>query len=141
MGRTRDAGYQIGVSTTLDAPPEAVLGVLAGARGQECWLGEGARVDLEVGAVFSAADGSTGEVRGLGRGERIRVRRRRPDGRTTTQQVAVARRGARTVMVLHEEGLESPRERERRRAHWRGVAHRLVGLVEEAARTAAGAGG
>ncbi|MDA0563258.1 SRPBCC domain-containing protein [Streptomonospora sp. S1-112] len=138
VGKTRDAGYQIGVSTTLDVPAEAVLRVLAGARGQECWLGAGARLELEVGAAFRAADGSTGEVRGLGRGERIRVRRHWPDGRWTTQQVAVGRRGARTVMVLHEEGLASGEERELRRDHWRAVARELVRLAEKEAARGAG---
>jgi uncharacterized protein YndB with AHSA1/START domain len=43
IGRTKDAGWQIGVSRTVDHPIEQVWDFLTSAAGTAVWLGHGVR--------------------------------------------------------------------------------------------------
>lgn len=129
VGKTRDAGFQIGVSRTLDHPVEDVWELVASDQGLDIWLGEGARPTPERGTPWRARDGATGETRGYRELDRIRVTARAADADAdaeTTIQVAVrAAPGGRAMLRLHEERLAGPEERERRRAHWQDVLGRL----------------
>lgn len=124
-GKTNDAGWQIGVSRTLDATPEAVWELLVSERGLAIWLGDGAALDPETGRWTS--DAAAGEVRSYHAVDRVRLRLPTDDGThvTTTQLAVQATADGRTVLVLHEEHLRDPGERIRRRTHWRGVADRI----------------
>jgi uncharacterized protein YndB with AHSA1/START domain len=58
VGRTRDAGWQIGVSKTIDRPVEEVWAFLTSHEGIGIWLGEGVTVLSELQlAVRSAGAG------------------------------------------------------------------------------------
>ncbi len=132
VGKTRDAGWEIGVSKTLGHPLEAVWALVASHTGLDVWLGEGARPAPERGTPWQAADGASGETRGHRDLDRIRVTARAADAdHETTIQVAVrAAPGGRTMLRLHEERLPGPQERERRREHWRAVLGRLERLLD-----------
>lgn len=123
VGKTRDAGWQIGVSRTLDHAIEDVWELIASATGLDLWLGEGARPVPERGAPWEAVDGATGETRGYRELDRIRVTARPSDANAaTTIQVAVrAAPGGRTMLRFHEERLTDQTARERRRTHWTAV--------------------
>ncbi|MGC0327782.1 uncharacterized protein YndB with AHSA1/START domain [Streptomyces sp. SAI-170] len=117
-GLTQDVGWEIGVSRTLPHPPAAVWDLVSGPEGLALWLGAGAALPTERGASYRTAEGIEGEVRGYRAGERIRVTR----GATTVQvTVSPAAGGTKAVLRFHEEHLSSAEERERRRAHWKGV--------------------
>ncbi|MFB7620430.1 SRPBCC domain-containing protein [Kitasatospora sp. NPDC056181] len=122
VGLTRDAGFQIGVSRTLPYPPEAVWALLTSPGGAALWLGPGARLGDRVGGPVTAADGSTGELRSLHPGSRIRLTWQ-PAGRagSTTVQLTVTPAGGGTVLRFHQERLDDPAERARQREHWRSV--------------------
>ena len=100
VGKTKDAGWEIGVSRTVPLPPEEVW---ARIEDTAAWLGE-------------AAD----DVRSNRRLDRIRV-----GWRGTIVQVAIAEATSGTRVTFHQERLPDADERERQRAHWRGVLDRL----------------
>ena len=80
VGRTRDAGWQIGVSKTIDRPVEDVWGFLTSPAGVAIWLGEGVTVHSERGAGLSdrgagyeTKAGVRGETRSFRELDRIRL--------------------------------------------------------------------
>ncbi|MFL6120738.1 MAG: SRPBCC domain-containing protein, partial [Actinophytocola sp.] len=64
VGHTRDAGWEIGVSKTVDHPVEHVWSFITSPGGIAIWLGEGVTVLPERGAGYETADGVHGETRG-----------------------------------------------------------------------------
>ncbi|MFG2921637.1 SRPBCC domain-containing protein [Streptomyces sp. NPDC048305] len=122
-GLTKDAGWEIGVSRTLPLPADALWDFVTGEEGVALWLGPGAVLPTEKGAAYRTADGTAGEIRSYRPGDRVRLTHG-----TTTVQVAVvpAGTGDRSVLRFHQEHLASAREREDRRAHWKGVMDRIV---------------
>lgn len=131
-GQTRDAGWQVGVSRTIDASPQSVWETLTSDEGLAVWLGPDASLPRERGQSWSTAEGG-GEVRSYHEGDRIRLRLPTDDGaaETTGQLAVVATDDGRARLVLHEEHLRDPGERLRRQSHWRGVADRLERLITD----------
>jgi len=100
VGKTKDAGWQIGVSRTVDLTPEQVW---ARIEDTATWLGE-------------TAD----DVRSFRPLDRIRV-----GWKGTIAQVAISSARTGTTVRFHQERLTGPDERERQRAHWSAVLDRL----------------
>lgn len=127
-GRTKDAGWQIGVSKTVDHPIEQVWDFLTSAAGTELWLGHGVTALDEKGREYETADGTTGETRSFRREDRIRLTWQPSDwDHDSTVQVAVTPNGYdKTVIRFHQERLVDAREREQQRTHWRAVMASVV---------------
>lgn len=100
VGRTKDAGWQIGVSRTV---PLSMDDVWARLEDVESWLGE-------------PAD----DVRSHRPHDRIRV-----GWHGTIVQVAVRPAATGTSVRFHQERLPDAEARERQREHWRSVLDRL----------------
>jgi uncharacterized protein YndB with AHSA1/START domain len=129
-GLTRDAGWQIGVSRTFGCDLDHAWWVLSGAEGLDRWLGGLDALPTAKGAEYRTADGTTGEIRSYGPGDRIRLTWRPPGwDHDSTVQVALtsARRG--TVVHFHQERLAGPDEREEMRAHWAETLDALAPLL------------
>lgn len=126
-GLTADAGWQIGVSRTLDVPVEHVWQHLTSDEGVASWLGPGARLPEAPGGRIEAHDGSIGELRSRHHQDRLRLRWR-PAGwdHDTVVQVTVVASGDRTSLRFHHDHLADAEERTRRRDHWRSVLDRLA---------------
>lgn len=126
-GRTKDAGWQIGVSRTVPATPQEMWDLLTSPRGLALWLGPGAEIGTERGAPWRADDGAHGEVRSHHHGDRIRLTCRPPgwDHDTTVQVALVPASGGRTSLRFHQERLADAGERARQREHWRAVMDRV----------------
>lgn len=126
-GRTKDVGWQIGVSRTLRAEPDEVWELLTSPRGLALWLGPGARIGTERGEPWRSDDGAHGEVRSHHQGERIRLTCRPPGWAhdTTVQVVLVPASDGRTSLRFHQERLADAGERARQREHWRSVMDRM----------------
>ena len=127
IGRTKDVGWEIGVSATVPFPLEQVWALVTSPEGVATWIGPGATLVPEKGATFEADDGTTGEVRSLRPEDRVRVTLR-PAGwdHETTAQVTVSRSGPeKTVLRFHQEWLADAAERERQRTVWKAVLGRL----------------
>jgi uncharacterized protein YndB with AHSA1/START domain len=98
VGHTRDAGWQIGVSKTVDSPAKAVWTFITSPAGIAIWLGEGVTVLSEPGAGYETTAGVRGETRSFRELDRVRLTWQPPNwAHDTTLQLAVtpAARGER----------------------------------------------
>lgn len=130
VGLTKDAGWQVGVSRTVPADLETVWTHLVSPEGLAAWLGAGAAPDPEVGAPYTTADGTTGEMRSWRRHDRLRATRLAPrHDHETTIQVTVSTTPTGTRIGLHQERMASEGERSRMRDHWKHVADRLASAL------------
>lgn len=127
-GHTKDAGWQIGVSKTVDHPIEHVWDFLTSTAGTRIWLGHGVTRLDETRRAYETADGTAGETRSFRREDRIRLTWRPPNwDHDSTVQVAVVPSGrAKTVIRFHQERLINAHEREQQRTHWRAVMASVV---------------
>lgn len=128
VGKTKNAGWQIGVSRTVPVDRATAWGFLLGG-GLPLWLGV-----KTLGAPGSAYEGTLarGEVRSLTERVRVRLTYHPTDGSgESTVQLGFrdARRG--TTLVFHQERLAGAEERERARAHWLAVADAVEAALTE----------
>ena len=63
VGLTKDVGWEIGVSKTLDHPIELVWDFITSPEGTALWLGRGSELLQEKGGPYESADGTVGETR------------------------------------------------------------------------------
>ena len=57
VGLTKDAGWEIGVSKTLDHPIEQVWDFITSPEGTALWLGQGSELLQKKGGPYESADG------------------------------------------------------------------------------------
>jgi uncharacterized protein YndB with AHSA1/START domain len=131
-GHTQDAGWQIGVSKTVDHPLEIVWEFLTSAAGTELWLGHGVTVLDERGHEYRTDDGTVGETRTFRREDRIRLTWQPADwDHDSTLQVTVSPSGhQKTTIRFHQDRLLDAREREQQRDHWRAVMRSVVAALD-----------
>ena len=72
VGLTKDAGWELGVRTTVAAPIPVVWQYLMG-EGLRVWLGDIDELPTEKGAAYATADGVTGTVRGYKAESKLRI--------------------------------------------------------------------
>lgn len=132
VGKTKDAGWQIGVSITVHRPGPEVWDWIVGPEGLATWLGEGVEFSGSKGELYEAADGTHGELRSYRPLDRIRLTWQ-PSGwaHDSTVQVAIDDRGDRTRIVFHQERLADADERARQRDHWKSVSERVKRALAE----------
>lgn len=131
-GKTKDAGWQIGVSTTLDHPISDVWNLLTSPNGISIWLGDHVTIDGTKGQTYETSDGTVGEVRSFHPEDRIRLTWQPHDwDHDTTVQIAVRADGDRTKLTLHQERLASADERLKQRTHWKTVSTNLTIALAE----------
>ncbi|MFI5486738.1 SRPBCC domain-containing protein [Micromonospora echinaurantiaca] len=131
VGRTRDAGWQIGVSKTIDRPVEDVWAFVTSPEGIALWLGDGVTVLSERGAGYQTAAGVRGETRSFRELDRVRLTWQPADWtHDTTLQLAVTSAGeGRARLTVHQERLADATEREQQRSHWQGVVKAIVAAL------------
>ena len=122
VGKTKDAGWEIGVSRTLPVPIETAWAFLTSAEGVRLWLGDGATVPTEKGQPIVTADGGAGVLRSLRHLDRIRLRWQ-PAGwsHDTIVQIAIRGDATKTMIRFHQDHLADATERAEQRAHWTSV--------------------
>ncbi len=128
VGHTRDAGWQIGVSRTIDQPAEALWSFLTSQAGIAIWLGEDCTLDQRPGGGYETAAGVRGETRSFHELDRVRLTWQPADWtHDTTLQLVVRSAGdGRARLTVHQERLANTEERERQRRHWQGVVNAIV---------------
>lgn len=130
VGKTRDAGWQIGASRTLDYPLDRVWSTLV--ESPDLWLGPGAVLPREVGQPWTASDGRSGQLRSRREHDRVRLTMRRPDDpHETTVQVAVRPIGRRTTLRFHQERMRDADERAAQRTHWQAMLDRISATLAD----------
>lgn len=133
IGLTQDAGFEIGVSRTVDADPARVWEAVVSQDGVRTWLGDGVHLPADPatagGTRYRTADGTRGEIRSVHAFGRLRLTWQPRDWEhESTVQVTVSERNGKAVLRFHQERLADPDERERQRAHWRAVMDDIVAL-------------
>lgn len=121
-GLTKDAGWELGVRTTVPAALPEVWTWLLGP-GLAVWLGELDALPTEVGASYETRDGVRGTLRS--RTENVRVRLGwQPDDwpHDTTLQITVKEAASGTTIGIHHEKLADRNERKLMLGHWKNVA-------------------
>ena len=127
-GRTKDAGWEIGVRRTVPAEVDEVWALLRSPEGTAAWMG--GPVAIAEGP-YRLEDGTDGEVRVDEPGSHIRLTWR-PPGREepTVVQVRVLPAASGATIAFHQERLDGPEEREAMRERWTGVIARLREMLE-----------
>ena len=127
VGETADAGFQVGVRRTLDLAADRAWAWLVEGDGRALWLGSCPDFQPSPGVAFTCGDGSTGEVRTVRPGRRVRVRRTSPDDAApTTLQLTIVPKDERCVVALHHERLPDEAARTSMKRHWTDVLDAIV---------------
>ena len=123
VGKTKDAGWQIGVSRTVNADLDVVWSYLMSPEGLAIWLGDGIEGPLEVGRRYRTAENTRGEIRSLRPRDRVRLTWQPADRHDhATVQIAVRSAATGCTIRFHTERLDSSDEREHMRSHWKAIA-------------------
>jgi uncharacterized protein YndB with AHSA1/START domain len=126
-GKTKDAGWEVGVRTTVPASGPTVWGFLLGD-GLPLWLGEIEELPTEKGATYATRDGVTGTIKGYIDGYRIRLSWHPSDWpHDTTLQVTVKASATGTTIAIHQEKLADREERKMMLGHWKSVIEHVSG--------------
>ncbi len=134
VGQTADAGYQLGVQRVIPLEQGELWDLLVSEAGLRVWLGPGAGgLTLAPGEQYSTHDGLSGEVRTVKAGHKLRLTWQPADrARPTTLQLYLScprNTTEKTTLGIHHEKLDDTAERDRMRAHWKGVLDALVRLA------------
>jgi uncharacterized protein YndB with AHSA1/START domain len=123
VGKTKDAGWQIGVSVTVPIRAADVWDWLVSPEGIAVWLGTGVSFEGEKGEAFETEEGTRGALRSFRPLDRVRLTWQPLDwDHDTTVQIALDDKGDRTRIVFHQERLADAEERVRQRDHWKAVS-------------------
>ena len=121
-GLTKDAGWEMGVRVTVDAPLPAVWGYLLG-EGLPIWLGDIDAIPTEKGAAFETRDGLHATIRSYTDQLRVRMAWQPEDWpHDTTLQLTVKEAATGTTIGFHHERLADRAERKLMLGHWKNVA-------------------
>jgi uncharacterized protein YndB with AHSA1/START domain len=123
-GQTKDAGWEVGVRKTVDAPIDTVWAFLL-ADGLPLWLGN-TRLTLEKGADYATDDDISGTVLSYTEGHRIRLSWRPEEwNHDSTLQLTVKEAATGTTIGFHQERLSGREERKIMLGHWKDVVQQL----------------
>ena len=124
-GKTKDAGWEMGVRTTVPAPLPVVWEYLTG-EGLPVWLGEIESLPTQKGESYETADGVRGTIRSFTDQLRIRLGWQPDDWpHDTTLQVTVKEAATGTTIGFHHDHLADREERRMMLGHWKNVAAAL----------------
>jgi len=123
-GLTKDAGWQVGVRTTVPADASTVWDYLLGA-GLPLWLGE-TTLPSQTNAVYETDDGVRGRLISRTEGTRLRLSWRPDDWpHDTTLQLSLRSAATGTTIAVHHERLADRDERRMMLGHWKTVVAEL----------------
>jgi uncharacterized protein YndB with AHSA1/START domain len=125
VGKTADAGYQIGVRRTVPVSEERVWARLLSSAGLQIWLGGDSSVD--EGTRFAFPSGISGEVRVYKPWSHLRLTWRKPEwDAPSVLQVRVIPARTGTTLSFHQDHLRGPAERTAMKVHWERVIEDLA---------------
>jgi uncharacterized protein YndB with AHSA1/START domain len=129
VGKTKDAGWDVGVRQTVPARVDVVWQFLLGD-GLTSWLGE-TTLPHAKGEVYRTADGVVGEVRSFTENTKVRLTWRPEDWpHDTTLQISVKEAASGTTIVIQHEHLADREERRMMLGHWKNVASHLAAAFD-----------
>ncbi|UQZ85080.1 hypothetical protein SK3146_04363 [Paenibacillus konkukensis] len=130
VGKTKDAGFQIGVRRTLPITKEEAWERLMSPDGLKLWLGDIDELKLEKGQLYGTSDGSSGEVRVVKPQEQLRMTwQRKGWEQPSTVQIRLLSASTGTTVSFHQEKLADSAVREEMKLRWERA---IAGLSEAA---------
>jgi uncharacterized protein YndB with AHSA1/START domain len=127
LGQTATGGFQIGVQRTVAASPRRVWRFVTSKPGLRCWLGDARAFRVKPGARYETAQGTSGEIRVVKAGERLRLSwQPRGAKSASTLQLTFAPAGKKTAVHFHHEKLSGLAERRRMRQRWSTALDQIV---------------
>lgn len=132
VGKTKDAGWQIGVSRTIAVDLDTAWDYLISNEGIEVWLGAGVETPLSVGQTYTTNTGVSGEVRSIRDHDRVRLTWQPTDRvEPATIQIALVRAASGCTFRFHTERLADNEDRKRMRRHWKAIADQIENVLIE----------
>ncbi len=129
-GQTADTGFQLGVQRTIPMNQKTLWRLLFSEAGLAIWLGKTKGISLEPGSTFETIDGTSGEIRRIKPGERIRLQLNgQPITHPITMQITLncpRNTISKTTLRFHAEKLHSEKERNTLRKHWNNLFDALI---------------
>jgi uncharacterized protein YndB with AHSA1/START domain len=117
-----DAGWELGVRTTVAAPVPAVWDYLTG-KGLKVWLGDINRLPAEKGAEYSTGDGVRGTILGYKEHSRLRISWHPDDWpHDSIVQLTIKQSVMGTTIAIQHEKLADREERRLMLGHWKNIA-------------------
>lgn len=130
VGETKDAGFEVGAQKVVYQPVEKVWNFLLSPKGLHLWLGNISTLELKEKSPYETKDGTTGEIRRIKEGQRIRMTWQ-PNGwksPATLHFMLTCPRNTKekTNIGFHLEKLPNAKTREHMRNHWQLVLEKIA---------------
>jgi uncharacterized protein YndB with AHSA1/START domain len=127
VGKTKDAGVQIGVRRTFAVAKERAWHFLTSPQGLALWIGEGADFKLRVGHEYESKEGVSGKIAVVVPYQKLRMTWKRSewDSPSRLQLYVLATNSGKTTVAIHQEMLEDVYMRDVMKRHWEEVLGRL----------------
>lgn len=127
-GKTKDAGWEVGVRKTVAAPLPQVWSFLLG-KGLPLWLGN-TTLPREKGAAYQTDDEISGTVLSYTEGLRVRLSWQPSEwNHDSTLQLTVREAATGTTIAFHQERLSGREERKIMLGHWKEVVQDLEDAI------------
>lgn len=125
-GKTKDAGYQVGVRKTLDHSLEEVWNFLLSKEGLSIWLGTNQLDKWETGIEFILPDGTWGNIRVFKLYSHIRLSWKPSRWHNVSiLQVRTIPKDQKTTVSFHQEHLLNEQQRNEMKMHWTRVLENI----------------
>ncbi len=132
IGFTKDYGYQVGVSRTVNLPVEDVWKFLLSKKGMSVWLGTWAFDKWETGIEYLTEEGTQGMIRVFKIFSHIRLSWRRKDwAHDSILQIRTIPNAGKTTLSIHQEKLLDAKQRDEMKHYWTHVLEDIVKQLQD----------
>jgi len=132
VGKTKDAGVQIGVRRTFDVSKEMAWDFLTSPQGLSLWIGDVPGFRTEVGHEYESKEGIFGKISVAIPYQKLRMTWQRPEWESPSrlQLYIMSTNAGKTTVSIHQEMLEDVYMREVMRRHWEEMLNRFKNHIE-----------
>ena len=125
IGKTKGAGFQIGVRKTLGTTPAQAWEFITSKEGIHIWLGKGCDA-LELKGSFTTDEGTQGMVTTFKLGSHVRLSWKPSTWpNSSALQLRVIDTKGKATLSFHQDKLLDPSQREQMKTHWERVLQEL----------------
>lgn len=129
VGKTKDAGFQIGVRKTFDIAPRTAWEIMFSGKGIEAWLGAIGE-SFELGKSYKTDEGIEGKVTVFKEYSHIRATWQKPSwNKSSILQVRVMDAKGKSTISFHQDHLQNAAQRVEMKAHWDQVIKKLENIL------------